>query len=38
VVASTLAPIIAMQIGFSALLPLAAFVYVCSFLAVRRRE
>lgn len=35
VVASTLAPIIAMQIGFSALLPLAALVYVGSFVAVR---
>jgi hypothetical protein len=36
VVASTLAPIVAMQIGFSALLPLAALVYVAAFVAARR--
>jgi hypothetical protein len=36
VVASTLAPIVAMQIGFSALLPIAAGVYALAFAAVRR--
>ena len=35
VMASSIAPIIAMQIGFSALLPIAAVVYLAAFLVLR---